>query len=212
MACENLEKIEIPESVETIGSYAFSCCSKIKFLALPSSVKNLGEGCFSSCENLEIIVMFNGTRIGKNCFLDCINLKNIVFVGMKGKPRKPTKEEQNSWRLNESVKITSWGKDMISWSRGTKRQTSEGIGLNSEMLSWVKSELFVGENPTSGSIKPKEENSSFNRRARLIKESFNSFENPESLEADLSKIMKSAGLQNLQPENEDAIPEEEDKK
>lgn len=45
--------VVIPENVTSIGSNAFSGCTKLKSLTLPSKVKSIGSNAFYSCKNLK---------------------------------------------------------------------------------------------------------------------------------------------------------------
>ena len=50
-----LTKITIPNSVTSIGAYAFSGCYKLKEITIPSSVTTIGGEAFYSCPSLESI-------------------------------------------------------------------------------------------------------------------------------------------------------------
>ena len=50
--CENLTTVEIPNTVEQIGSHAFSACKNLEYVKLPSNVKTIGEGAFDGCEKI----------------------------------------------------------------------------------------------------------------------------------------------------------------
>ncbi len=53
--CRLLEKVELPEGMESLGTYAFSEIYKVKEITLPSTVASLGSYCFRSCTGLEAI-------------------------------------------------------------------------------------------------------------------------------------------------------------
>ena len=56
---ENTEitKLEIPEGVTTIGSYAFLKCTEVSSVTIPKSVISIGENAFSECNNLEKVIV-----------------------------------------------------------------------------------------------------------------------------------------------------------
>ena len=62
--CHKLEKINIPESVTSIGDEAFSY-TKLKKIIIPGSVKKLGYGTFSDCDFLESVTLKNGVERSK---------------------------------------------------------------------------------------------------------------------------------------------------
>ncbi len=53
--CRLLEKVELPEGMESLGTYAFSEIYKVKEITLPSTVASLGSYCFRSCTGLETV-------------------------------------------------------------------------------------------------------------------------------------------------------------
>lgn len=68
----------IPDSIQTIGNYAFSGCELLKRIEIPSSVTSIEECAFSSCSLLEsIIIPTSVTTIGENAFKGCASLKVI---------------------------------------------------------------------------------------------------------------------------------------
>ena len=50
-----LEKITIPEGIETIGNGAFSDCGNLTEIIIPESVMKIGEWAFSGCKNLKSV-------------------------------------------------------------------------------------------------------------------------------------------------------------
>lgn len=52
--CENLETVEISETVTEIGAQAFSWCSNLKSIAIPNSVETIGMRAFEGTSILDI--------------------------------------------------------------------------------------------------------------------------------------------------------------
>ena len=105
----NAEAVEIPASVEEIGSGCFSGCSSLcrvtfasgsvlkligkesfrrcenlEELEIPASVKELGEYCFSGCCSLSRLTFGDGSvlnRIGKDAFSGCHELNELAIPG-----------------------------------------------------------------------------------------------------------------------------------
>lgn len=64
--------IRIPDTVKTIGSYAFGDNHFVTTVTIPDSVKTIGEGAFYNCSNLQLVEgAENVTRIGDKAFLQC---------------------------------------------------------------------------------------------------------------------------------------------
>ena len=77
--------IVIPESVTTIGRYAFAECRGILTMKLPSSMKKIPEGLFSNCFSLTSVYT-DGVieEVGASSFYTCYALHNIqIGVGTR---------------------------------------------------------------------------------------------------------------------------------
>ena len=68
----NVNKIIMPDSVETIGKAAFSYVSSLKYVYLSKQIKEINEFVFVGCKNLEkidfpISVQILGTKVFQGC-------------------------------------------------------------------------------------------------------------------------------------------------
>ena len=69
----------IPNSVTSIGSYAFSGCNNLTSITIPNSVTSIGSYAFSDCYNLTSITIPNSvTSIDYDAFYRCTNLTSIT--------------------------------------------------------------------------------------------------------------------------------------
>ena len=69
----------IPNSVKSIGDYAFMFCSSLTSIQIPNSVTSIGEWALGYCSSLTSIEIGNSvTSIGNNAFAYCESLTNIV--------------------------------------------------------------------------------------------------------------------------------------
>lgn len=76
-SCTSLTSVEMPNSVTTIGSYAFSR-SSIESIALPENLQDVSEYLFYYCENLNNVIIPASVReIGAGAFSSCYNLNRI---------------------------------------------------------------------------------------------------------------------------------------
>lgn len=76
-SCLKLEKINLPNSLKSIGAYAFCGCS-LKTIDLPNSLKTIGKYAFCGCEKLESIVIPESVSvINEHTFSSCIKLLSV---------------------------------------------------------------------------------------------------------------------------------------
>ena len=77
---ENLEYIEIDDSVEKIGASAFSECSALTDVKLGNGIKEVSESMFNECSKLTTISLSeNLEKINAKAFYRCRNLENIIL-------------------------------------------------------------------------------------------------------------------------------------
>lgn len=79
--CENLQSIEIPESVTYIGDKAFKDCKSLKTVTLNEGLTIIKKDAFSDCTSLKEITMPKSvTSIGVGAFFGCSSLKKVVLT------------------------------------------------------------------------------------------------------------------------------------
>ena len=73
-------EFEIPNSVTSIGSYAFSDCSSLTSVTIPNSVTRIGSSAFSYCSSLTSVTIPNSvTSIGDYAFSSCSSLTSVTI-------------------------------------------------------------------------------------------------------------------------------------
>ncbi len=76
--CTSLESITIGNSVTSIGNSAFGYCTSLKSITIPDSVTSIDWHAFEACELLESITIPDSvTYIGDNAFYKCTSLTSI---------------------------------------------------------------------------------------------------------------------------------------
>ncbi|MFI3165920.1 MAG: leucine-rich repeat protein [Bacillota bacterium] len=74
-----VKTVEMPETIKSIGNYAFSGCS-ITELEIPTSVLEIGNYSFYGCKYLTNVTGFSGVKsIGLAAFSNCTSLESIVL-------------------------------------------------------------------------------------------------------------------------------------
>jgi BspA type Leucine rich repeat region (6 copies) len=72
----------IPDSVTSIGAYAFAFCFRLNSVTIPGSVTNIGLGAFADCESLtSITIPGSVTGITDEAFVECHHLQRVFFTG-----------------------------------------------------------------------------------------------------------------------------------
>ena len=80
MVAPGLTSVTIPNSVTSIGSYAFYGCSKLTSVTIPNSVTSIGNYAFYDCSGLTSITIPNSvTSIENNAFSGCSGLTSVTI-------------------------------------------------------------------------------------------------------------------------------------
>lgn len=79
--CIGLTSVSIPESVISIGNRAFVHCSRLGSVTISNGVKTIGEEAFSGCNRLtSITIPESVTEVGDNAFSNCEGLESIIVA------------------------------------------------------------------------------------------------------------------------------------
>ena len=147
-----LEEIELPESVEIIGTYAFSKCSSLQSIVIPEGVTSIGTYAFSNCSSLQSIVIPEGVEtIGECCFGDCTSLQSVVIYG------GISKLEQNTFVRCSKLETIELPSTLTNIGGNTFKQTDRlsTITVKAEVAPTIVSNTFdsVGSQVPSGTPK-----------------------------------------------------------
>ena len=81
IGCNALTSVTIPNSVTSIGWGAFAYCSGLTSVTIPNSVTSIGQGAFLYCSGLTSITIPNSvTSIGNYAFTNCTGLTELVSL------------------------------------------------------------------------------------------------------------------------------------
>ncbi len=78
--CRGLTSITIPNSVTSIGNFAFNYCRGLTSITIPNSVTSIGDYTFSLCTGLTSVTIPNSvTSIGYDAFGNCTGLTSVTI-------------------------------------------------------------------------------------------------------------------------------------
>ena len=110
--CYGLTSVTIPNSVTSIGEGAFGGCYGLTSVTIPNSVTSIGYAAFRFCYGLTSVAIPNSvTSIGGNVFRGCNGLKDIYC-----KIKDPSKVSLDVYAFYESPKQSC----VLHVIRGTK--------------------------------------------------------------------------------------------
>lgn len=73
---KKIQSVSLPQSLQSIGHYAFCNCKLLTSLEIPANCTAIGDYAFKGCRNLTAIEITNVKRIGKGaCDFTAICLK-----------------------------------------------------------------------------------------------------------------------------------------
>ena len=73
--------VVLPDTVQTIGTYAFYYNANLQQVKLPASVNILKEGAFANCGSLERVIVEGKVKVGEYAFAGCTALNSVAFGG-----------------------------------------------------------------------------------------------------------------------------------
>ena len=78
--CSSLASVTIPDGVTSIGDHAFEGCSSLASVTIPNSVTSIGGSVFYGCSSLASVTIPNGvTSIGSGAFEGCSSLASVTI-------------------------------------------------------------------------------------------------------------------------------------
>ncbi len=77
---QTTERVYLPDSVESIGAYAFSGCTELTSVRLPANLTELAPSIFSNCKKLRCLeIPSSVSKIGEYAFWNCTSLESLTL-------------------------------------------------------------------------------------------------------------------------------------
>ena len=78
--CANLQYVLLPDTIQSIGQFAFSKCDSLTGVSLPELLTSIGFGAFKDCVSLQDLVFPDAvTFIGRSAFNNCSSLLDLAL-------------------------------------------------------------------------------------------------------------------------------------
>ncbi|MCR5704634.1 MAG: fibronectin type III domain-containing protein [Eubacterium sp.] len=135
----NLEQVVLPDTIEFIGTSAFSE-SGIKEIKLPKNIKKLGTGAFKECNNLKEVFIPTGVET-TGCPFWGSGLKKVEFEdGMKKIPDDILRGAKKIEKITMPDSVTEIGENAFAWcEKLTEVQFSKNL-------------TYIGPNAFAGNL------------------------------------------------------------
>lgn len=79
---EDVTTLVLPDTLKSIGDFAFANCKKLRGVYIPDSVNTIASGAFAGCVDLESVsIPAETTEIGYCAFDNCASLMYIFYEG-----------------------------------------------------------------------------------------------------------------------------------
>ena len=102
--CSNLTSVTIGDSVTSIGYSAFYNCSNLTNVTIPDSVTTIGNYVFYCCTNFTSVTIGDSvTTIGEDAFAYCSNLTDVYYTGSKADWAQITIAYRNSYLTDATI-------------------------------------------------------------------------------------------------------------
>ena len=126
--CFELETVNLPKSLKSIGEYAFSRCFSLECIEIPESVTEIGNGAFSNCKKLrKVIIHGKIKKVGEGIFNNCpadIEVTNDDFL-------KKAVEKSMKIKGTKLVEYMGFGGDVVIPDGITEIDKNAFFGMDS---------------------------------------------------------------------------------
>lgn len=102
--CINLENITIPQTVTKLGFGVFSGCHSLVSISIPKGVTSISRDAFFICSNLTSVTIPNSiTSIEYSAFCGCYSLTDVYYLGSEEEWNKISVASYNECLLNSDI-------------------------------------------------------------------------------------------------------------
>lgn len=144
-----LETVKMPNSLTTIGAYAFNGCWRVEHYVIPRNVTTIGTAAFWWCEMTSVTIPKSVTTISGCAFDDCLSLKDVYYTGNEEEWASINIGNSNSHLLSATIHYNSIPviADLILPSSLTTIETDAFIGIPYSTVIYIpETVIHIDEN------------------------------------------------------------------
>ena len=128
----NIQRINLPEGLETIDDEAFRDCSSLELAELPSTVKHLGNKAFDRCGSITISALPESIEtLGSSVFGGLLRPREMVSFSLPDNLTEiPDSMFHDRWGMKElhfPANLKKIGKACVTWSNITELNLPDGV-------------------------------------------------------------------------------------
>lgn len=120
-----IRKVVLSKNTEEIGDRTFSYCENLQSIDLPNSVKKIGESAFLGDKALSSINLTNVEEIGSNAFSQCTGIESLTI---SSKTQKMGAHVFERWGENQTINVfftssetpPNWNTSWNDWACNAK--------------------------------------------------------------------------------------------
>ena len=147
---EEVKDLVIPNSVTSIGGYAFSGCSGLISVTIPNSVTSIGGSAFYGCSGLTSVTIGNSvTGIGSSAFYGCGSLKKVYNYSDLNIAKGSTEHGYVGYYAEIAVNNAEVVDDYVFGSNGSEYALYAYLGTDTELVlpeAYNNHNYSIGEN------------------------------------------------------------------
>lgn len=141
LACSSLESVTFSDSLQRIRTSAFALCHSLKNIVFPASLETIESGAFALCNDLTSITFSNSLKsIGDSAFYHCEKLTNVTFpASLEEIGDESFSECDELTTISFGNKLTHLGEDSFGECRKLKTVNYSGTTAqwnNIEKSNW----------------------------------------------------------------------------
>ena len=144
-----MESIVLPQTLNSIGDYAFYNCNNLQEITIPESVKSIGKYAFCGCKNLKTITILGEKTVAKQECFDKKTFDKLLSVLLPGQVPAAIKQDalyEFSKKYEAGAEMTdTYKKAWLKYIKGQQKKLVEAMIQNHALLQVLLKESNLGK-------------------------------------------------------------------